>query len=62
MTRPYYVDEHKIRVTGTTSRQTVEYALVSVNDGTMVTGTDLVFMHRLADLLNEEANGVETGR
>lgn len=61
MNTPYYVDEHKIR-SGNNGRQVVEYALISVGDGTMVTGTDLVFMHKLAELLNEEAAGVETGR
>jgi hypothetical protein len=58
--RPYYVVEN-----GTAhhyDRTVTEYAIKSSADGTLVTGTDLVFMHKVIDLLNEDADGKDVHR
>jgi hypothetical protein len=56
MDRPYYVEDDGKQ------KDKDSYALVSSADGVMATGTDLVFMHRLADLLNEDVNGKDVHR
>jgi hypothetical protein len=49
---PYYVVESR-RFNEYASNR-VEYAICSSADGTLVTGTDLAFMHHVVDLLNED--------
>lgn len=60
--RPFYVEEHATKTDYYSGKRVVEYALVNCNDGKMVYGTDVVFMHQLADRLNEEAHGADIHR
>lgn len=55
--RPFYVEEHATK-TDFSGKRVVEYALVNCNDGKKVYGTDVVFMHHLADTLNDECHDI----
>jgi hypothetical protein len=57
---PYYVVESRSHTNN--ASKTIEYAICSSADGPLVTGTDLDFMHRVIDLLNEDVNGKDVHR
>ena len=62
MYSPFYVEEHRARTTGDGRRIITEYALMEVGEGPKVVGTDLPFLHHLADVLNEERLGSDIHR
>ena len=61
MDTPYYVTDHSRRVDRYGNYKT-EYALKSVGDGPLVFSTDLVLLHKIADLLNEDVHATDVHR
>lgn len=58
---PYHVVEYRVSSNNYGSTK-VEYAICKSGEGTLVTGTDLVFMHKIIDLLNDDVNGRDVHR
>jgi hypothetical protein len=56
MDTPYRVEDY--RTVGTK----VEYAIRRTGDDVVVRGMDLVLLHRIAELLNEDVHTADTGR
>jgi hypothetical protein len=56
MDAPYRVEESR------TTGHKVEYVLCSSGNDSRVYGSDLAFLHKIAELLNEDAHTADTGR
>jgi len=56
MDAPYRVEVQARRSWGN------EYAIYHTSDGVIVTGTDVVLMHRIAELLNEDREARDVHR
>lgn len=61
MDAPYRVEEYRVSSNsyGLTS---VEYAIHRTGDGVLVTGKDIVLMHHIVELLNDDLNGRDVQR
>jgi hypothetical protein len=59
---PYDAPYHVVEYRRSEGSMHVEYAICRSGEGTLVTGSDLVFMHKIIDLLNEEVRGSDVHR
>jgi hypothetical protein len=63
MDTPYRVEKEFVRVAGTGGSLVVNYLLTRAGDAQpLVKGNDLLLMHHICDLLNDDANGKDVHR
>lgn len=60
MDAPYYVETN--RRTHAHGQVITEYAICRTGDGPLVFGSELTFMHKVVDLLNDDVHGRDINR